>query len=255
VYAIVLLIVVAVLSLLITRIATIALSVTGMSHEAARFQARSALSGVGYTTREAESVVDHPVRRRIIMALMLAGNVGMVTAVAALLAGFLGAGGRQAAVRSALLVGSLAVLYLASRSQAVDRRLSRFIATAIGRFSDLETRDYAGLLHLSDGYTIQEFAVDEGHWMAGRTLRDCALGDEGAVVLGIARGNGGFLGGPDGDTEVCAGDTLIAYGHRDVFRQLAERRPGPPGEEAHRAGVDRHRTRKEQERNQDTTAT
>lgn len=38
------------LSLLITRIATNALSVTGLSRETARFQARSAFTGVGFTT-------------------------------------------------------------------------------------------------------------------------------------------------------------------------------------------------------------
>ena len=55
------------LSLFITRLATIALTYTGLSREAARFQARSAFTGTGFTTSEAERVVDHPVRRRIIM--------------------------------------------------------------------------------------------------------------------------------------------------------------------------------------------
>jgi hypothetical protein len=50
------------LSLIITRIATTALSLTGLSWEAARFQARSAFTGTGFTTTEAERVVDHPVR-------------------------------------------------------------------------------------------------------------------------------------------------------------------------------------------------
>lgn len=98
-YAVVLLIVVATLSLLISRIAAVILTSTGMAVDAARFQARSALSGVGFTTTEAEGVVRHPVRRRVIMALMLIGNAGLVTAIAALLAGFLGAGGRAATVR------------------------------------------------------------------------------------------------------------------------------------------------------------
>ena len=35
---------------------------TGTSSELARFQARSAFTGVGFTTSEAESVVLHPVR-------------------------------------------------------------------------------------------------------------------------------------------------------------------------------------------------
>jgi Trk-type K+ transport system membrane component len=66
-------------SLLITRIATVALQLTGLSKANARFQARSAFTGVGYTTSEAEHTVNHPVRRRIVMLLMLLGNVGLVS--------------------------------------------------------------------------------------------------------------------------------------------------------------------------------
>lgn len=64
VYAIVLLLLVAILSLLITRFATVALTVTGMTRESARFQARSALTGAGFTTQESEAVVSHPGRWR-----------------------------------------------------------------------------------------------------------------------------------------------------------------------------------------------
>lgn len=227
-YAVVLLVVVAILSLLITRVATIALGVTGMSQQAAHFQARSALSGVGYTTGEAETVV-HPVRRRVVMALMLAGNIGLVTAVAGLLAGFLDAGGRQATVRAGLLVAGLTAVYLLARSPAVDRRLSRVIAAALGRFTGLvDARAYASLLHLSGGYAIRELLVDADQWMAERSLRDCALRDEGATVLGITRVDGAYVGAPGGDTTVHAGDTLVIYGHRDVLDELARRPPAPP---------------------------
>lgn len=41
-------------SMVITRIATIALMATGLTRESARFQARSALTGVGFTTSESE---------------------------------------------------------------------------------------------------------------------------------------------------------------------------------------------------------
>src|SRR5699024_9833199 len=76
------------LSVLITRIATIALTHTGLSRESARFQARSALTGSGFTTSESEKVVSHPVRRRIILLLMLIGNAGIVTAVSSLILTF-----------------------------------------------------------------------------------------------------------------------------------------------------------------------
>jgi len=80
--AILTLMIVLTLSLVVTRAATVALTATGMSREAARFQARSAFSGAGFTTTESESVVRHPVRRRIIMWLMLAGSAGIVAVIA-----------------------------------------------------------------------------------------------------------------------------------------------------------------------------
>ena len=63
------------LSMFVTKAATIALMHTGMSRERARFQARSAFSGAGFTTSESEVVVKHPVRRRIIMVLILLGTL------------------------------------------------------------------------------------------------------------------------------------------------------------------------------------
>jgi hypothetical protein len=51
------------LSLLVTRIASVALTMTGVSRDLAKFQARSAFTGVGFTTNEAEKVVARPVRR------------------------------------------------------------------------------------------------------------------------------------------------------------------------------------------------
>ena len=79
------LLVVLVFSLIISRVATIALRLTGLSHASAKFQARSAFTGVGFTTSEAELIVNHPLRRRIVMLLMLLGNVGIATVIATLM--------------------------------------------------------------------------------------------------------------------------------------------------------------------------
>src|SRR6056297_142138 len=78
------------LSMFVTKAATIALVHTGMSRERAQFQARSAFSGAGFTTSESEVVVKHPIRRRIIINLIVCGNAGVVTAIATLIIGFAG---------------------------------------------------------------------------------------------------------------------------------------------------------------------
>jgi hypothetical protein len=60
----------------------VSLTLTGMARPAARFQARSALTGAGFTTSESEAVLQHPVRRRIIMIRMLVGGLGVATSMA-----------------------------------------------------------------------------------------------------------------------------------------------------------------------------
>jgi Trk-type K+ transport system membrane component len=66
---------------LIVRAGAIALMMTGMDQRRARFQALSLFSGTGFTTREAETIVNHPQRRQIATWLMILGNAGIVTVI------------------------------------------------------------------------------------------------------------------------------------------------------------------------------
>ena len=114
------------LSLFITRLATIALTYTGLSWEAARFQARFAFTGTGFTTSEAERVVDHPVRRRIIMLLMIARSAGVVSIIISLILSF---GGYQSDLgrlyRLLWIIGGVAVLLAAAGRDDRAGHLSR----------------------------------------------------------------------------------------------------------------------------------
>jgi hypothetical protein len=238
------------LSLLITRLATHALVLTGMSRETARFQARSAFTGTGFTTTESEGIVGHPVRRRIVMLLMVVRSAGVISVIISLMLSFVGAGDGEPTrlIRLGLLAGGAAALTLLSRVPAVDRRLNRLVAWILDRWTDLAARDYVGLLQLSDNYEVMELHVDGRDWIAGRQLADCRLPDEGVTVLGIVRGDGTYLGVPRGETTVEAGNTLIIYGHTAVLQDLDVRRAGAGGEQAHaRAVADQRRRDAEQE--------
>lgn len=240
-YAVALLLVVAILSLLITRVATIALTVTGMARPSARFQARSALTGVGFTTTESESVVVHPTRRRIIMALMLVGNAGLVTALAGMLAGFLRAEtASEILVKVAFLVGGLGLVYAASLSGRVDRFLSRQIGRVLSRYTDLQVRDYEAMLHISGDYEVKEMLARPGSWLVDRPLGELRLRDEGMIVLGIVRGDGSYLGVPSRDTRIEGGDTIIVYGRSRDFPRLAGREASGEGDRIHEQAVREH---------------
>ena len=213
-------------SLTATRVAAVALTLSGVTPHVARFQARSALSGSGFTTAEAESVVNHPVRRRIIMFLMLVGSAGLVTAVATLSISFVGQDSSTSTNRLLVLIAGGVVLLLVVRSPTIDRLMTRLFGRLLMRYTDLELGDYAGLLHLADGHAVMQLNVDEGAWLCSSTLEDLELREEGVAVLGIERALGSYVSAPHGRTEIRPGDTLVAYGDRDAFIELSQRQPG-----------------------------
>ncbi|HKJ71936.1 MAG TPA: TrkA C-terminal domain-containing protein [Gammaproteobacteria bacterium] len=231
------LLLVLVLSLLVTRVATVALTYTGLSRATAQFQARSAFTGTGFTTDEAEKVVRHPVRRRIVMGLMLLGNAGIITAVSALILTFVGDGSGHPALKLAVLVAGLAGLWGLASSRWVDRYLSRLIARLLKRYTRLDTRDYAGLLHLGGEYMVSELQVEQGDWLASRPLRGLALREEGLLVLAVEQVDGTFVGVPDGDTRFAPGDNVILYGRAAALDELDDRRAGRRGQASHRRAV------------------
>jgi hypothetical protein len=227
------LLVVILLALLVMRVATVVLTLTGLSSESARFQVRSALTGVGFTTSEAEHVVNHPVRRRVVMLLMLIGSAGVISVVTTLIISFAGVEGRGALWRALLLAGGLAVLLVLARSSAFDRLLRRAISRALARYTDLEVRDYAALLHISGEYTVAELLVEEGDWVAGRRLDEIDLPSEGVRVLGVVRPDGEYLGAPAASTRVEPADTLVLYGRSEDVAELDRRKAGPVGDQEH----------------------
>lgn len=232
-----------VIALVITRIATVALRATGLSHEAARFQARSAFSGVGFTTTESEDIVNHPVRRNIVLMLMALSTAGVVTTVATLLLSFADTSGfRQAAIRlTALLLGLLALWALAA-SPTVERAMSRVIEWALTRWTDIDTRDYVRLLDISGPYTITEIRVDPGEWLEGALVGDLDLAEEGVVVLGIRHPDGRYVGAPTITTPIRAGDLVVVYGRAGALEELRDRKAGISGDRAHdRAVVEQRR--------------
>ena len=225
-------------SMIVIRVASVALVHTGMGREAARFQSRSAFTGAGFTTSEAESVVSHPVRRRIVAWLMLAGNVGIVTAMSSLLLSFADMRGSQAVWLSlGVLAAGLISLLVVSSSAWVDRYLCRAISWAFKRFTQIDARDYARLLHLRDDYGVSDLRVQPCEWLAGRTLAEAGLSKEGILVLGIECPGGQFIGAPAEDTEIRERDRLLLYGRTPRIAEIDRRQSDDDAEQSHLAAV------------------
>lgn len=230
-----------ILSVIVTRVSTMALMHTGLSKETAKFQARSAFTGAGFTTNESERIVTHPVRRRIIMGLMMIGNAGIVTAIASLMLTFVG---EQSALsigmKVFLLVAGIVALWGLTMSRWVDQRLSGLIEWALGRYTHLDVQDYAALMHVADDYRVAELKVQAGDWIADKTLRGSGLRDEGMVILGIEKPDGSYSGAPGPETRIAADDRLVIYGRGEDLQRLDKRKQDPRGDLEHDIAVTRN---------------
>ncbi|MCE4627876.1 MAG: TrkA C-terminal domain-containing protein [Desulfurococcales archaeon] len=237
-------------SIIVNKIATAALVRTGLSRKVASFQAQSAFSGVGFTTSESEYVVSHPVRRKIIRILMLLGSAGLTSAVATLVLSFVGQTARGAAIRLAVLAIGLAVLYVFATSKTIDRVLGRIIEWGLDRFTTIRPVDYESLLGVARGYIVSTFRVTPDSWLAGKTLRQAGLREEGIVVLGIYRRVNGrvvYLGAPKPDTRILPGDELVVYGPEEAIANLVKRHKGVKGDMEHERMIARQKRREAEE--------
>lgn len=244
------------LSMVVIRIATIALASTGLSHEAAKFQARSAFTGTGFTTEESEKVVEHPVRRRIINLMMLLRSAGLVSILISLILSFAGTSTeKEILTRLSVLVGGLIALWAVINIRPVNGYLIRRIETLLQRWYDIDTKDYVSLLRLSGEYRVLELSIREDDWIAGKTLSDIQLDKEGVLVLGVYRDDGNYLGVPKGSAKIMAGDTLVIYGNAERLLELDTRRNDPAGESAHEDAVQKHRKNENEEARKDDART
>ena len=233
------LLVVVAVGLVVVRIGTVALVLTGLSRELAHFQALSAFMGVGFTTAESEQVLTHPVRRRIIRLLILLGNAGFVATVSSLIPLFVSGSetGVSFWVKLAWLCCGLVLLWVISASKYIDRQMSYLIGAALKRWTRLDLHDFRGLLQLDAGYAVSETKVEPWAWIAGKNLSEMRLADEGVQVLGIRRLDGEFVGAPTGRTYIRKGDTVIVYGKVEHLAELDQRHADADGDAAHKTRV------------------
>ena len=215
--------VLAFVSLIAVRVGATALMMTGLSWDTASFQSYSAFFGVGFTTKEAEMVVNHPVRRRIIRDLILAGNIGLTSALATLVVTLMqsAATSHLLLIVGALVTGALVLLFL-SRIGWLQKLLDRVIRYTLERTGMVRALDYELLLRIQYGYVVSEIEVLPNTYLAGRALRDSRPWDRGVVILFIKRDDEMVPGLPGPADIIQPGDVVTAYGKEQSLQAMVE---------------------------------
>ncbi|MEM9042898.1 MAG: hypothetical protein AAGD33_23690 [Actinomycetota bacterium] len=219
-YAVATFLVVATLSLVFTQVAAGALIATGLPADVARFQARSAFTGAGFTTTEAESVVKHPIRRRIVATTMFVGALGTPTLVVTVLIGFIAPGPGNTRERTLVILSGLLLVLMSF----INRPMQRWLA-GIGQqhvrdrlLPNLDD-DIVELCSIDDDFQVASVRVVGDPGPGTLSLRGIDESFPHVRVLGI-RHDGGFLGEPPVDAQLHDGDSIVVYGRRDDLLAL-----------------------------------
>jgi len=181
-----------------------------MERHKARFQALSAITGTGFTTPEADSVVNHPKRRRIVAWLILIGTTGVITLLVGLILIVRSGIEAPSPLFIIVVISVIAILFVIIRIGIVGRisdLILRFLRAGPGRnwLADKE------ILVQTGPYAVVSIRMDEKVVKTGMNIGEIGLMEEGMTILAIERKNT-VLSLPDADEQVQLGDQLLCYG-------------------------------------------
>jgi amino acid transporter len=201
---------------------SIALEATGLERKRARFQALSALTGTGFTTREAEDIVGHPRRRLIASWLIFLGSVGIILFLLLFLVIIIiGLKPVKPTSVSLLVVSAIPpAIFIVLFWLGVTDKLGTLIVNGLKRSlyftPEVSIRE---TVPQSNDYGIARLTMGRKAPEVGRKVGDADLKKHNITLLAIERGDR-TLPFPQSEEIVEAGDHLLFFGKTEELRSL-----------------------------------
>ncbi len=231
---IILFIIIILISFVVVRIGAIAFEITGMDWDQAKFQALSCFTGTGFTTREAEMVTVVPQRRRIATFLMILGNAGFVTLIAALVntmrpSTFVDAieipfihrlipVSLMPWIKLVFLLLMIFGIYKLLTSTRLSRRITIMLRERIIRRKIIKPTTLQEMLVGTEGYGVSTIEVDTRSHMLNQSIKESDLKEHDIIILAVER-KGAIIPNPAAETRILLRDKLICFGKLDNIRK------------------------------------
>jgi len=211
IYVIPVILVVAI-SVFVVKIATVALKMTGLDEKKAYFQALSAFTGTGFTTKDSELVLENEIRRKIIVFLMVLGNAGLITVITTLVITF-GSRGNIGPVLGnvGIVLVLIFILFKLLTHRGVKKFLNDKIESRLEKRPPFQKRPVEEILRIAKNYGIAEVSIKESCQDLGKTLSESSFRENDILILAIERENA-VIPTPKASDKILLDDTLICYG-------------------------------------------
>lgn len=219
----------------VVQIGAIALELTGLDQEVARFQALSCFTGTGFTTREAEVITVSPRRRKIASVLMIVGFAGFVT----LIGTFAGSIKDHSTLLQFplnfltpyiepkyypwinlgfyLLVG-LGLWRLFKNSRLVAR-VNTYLRKKLERKELITPAGFEEVMVATGGWTVCRLEIRENTSGNGKTLHELGLRKNKIYPLAIERKNK-TIPMPTADNRLQVDDLFVCFGRLTSIREV-----------------------------------
>ena len=157
-------------SIVFASIGAILLELTGMDRSKARFQAISALTGTGFTTREAELISHHPQRRKIIISLMILGNAGIVILISSFVVSIEDSGILNVLGKLVIVVIGFYLIINRLKEHTLVNKMVNSLKQKLTERMSFEVMDIEELLIQQSGYGLVKLHIEEDSPIVGVTI-------------------------------------------------------------------------------------
>ncbi len=214
------LILIIIIFFLIVRIATVILKLTGLDEKTSRFQAISAFTGTGFTTKEAEIILEDDVRRKTVVILMILGKVGIVSVIASLFLSFGKTNLSNDLWKAFIVLIFIVFLYRLIALDSFSRWLNRFIEKKVIAKGIVQQKTLEELFRLPEGYGIAKLIITKDSEEKNKTLSDAGFIKKNILVLSIERKNK-LIAFPKADDTIEENDKVLCYGLLENIKTYA----------------------------------
>lgn len=215
------------ISFVVVRIGAIAFEMTGLEWNTAKFQALSCFSGTGFTTRESETIVSHPQRRKIASILIVLGNAGLVTLIATFansirttdlinkfqipflklfIPSFL-----LPWMNLVIIIFSVYFMFKVFTNKRIITNLTNRLKIIIVKKDIIKPLSFKELVFLAKGYGVSRVIITEKNPLIDQSLRTSGLKSKDIIVLAIER-KGKTIPNPPVNEKILLNDNLLCFG-------------------------------------------
>lgn len=217
--------------IIIVNFFAILFRLTGMPIDKARFQVISLLTSTGFTTKESELIVQHPIRRKLASWLMIISYIStavLISFIIGIISNSL-SDAKSLGFTAIIVIAFFIIVYFIMRSSLLDK-VEYFIEKVVSkskRWNEaILNNPIDARLHHKKGYGIYEIFIGKDSKFIGKSIIESNLKSLEIQVLSIDKGDE-LINFPTPDSIFELADRITIYGNvkniNHTFKQISHK--------------------------------